>query len=776
VVERLPVAFCLRLLGSALPALARRRGRLYGKVWLAVVAFICIASQSNSLFGQPREEGIPPLRSFRVARAASEIRVDAVLDEQAWSDAVGIDLPYEWFPGDNVRPPVETDCRVTYDTNNLYLGCRAFDPAPSQIRARLADRDGLTIQDDHIGFLLDTFNDRRRAFQFRVNPLGVQMDAILSTSEGEEDFSWDAIWNSAGRITPDGYVVEMAIPFRSLRFGASQEAQTWGFIAFRSYPRLDRHEIGSSYNDRDNTCRLCQADRLDGFEGISPGRNLEFVPTLTASRTDAREDFPVGDMVSDGLETEPGVTVHWGITPSLILNAAVNPDFSQVEADAAQLEVNERFALFFPEKRPFFLEGADFFASLLQPVFTRTVADPLVGLKFTGKEGKNAFGVIVTLDRINNLILPSNQMSVPTSLDQEVTGAVVRYRRDAGRASTLGVLYTGREATGYHNRAFGLDGYWQISRSNSVSFQYLRTYTKYPADFALTWGQKTDSFVGNGLRIDVWHQSRNWMGGVSYEDLDPDFRTDAGFVARVDIREIDTVVARTFWGAPDAWFTRLIVGAWVNRKEDHDGRLTDQSTGLVASYEGPLQSELSVDLGTFKEYFDGVTYGLNRGRFNFKIRPSAQFSLSLSTVLGDAIDFANSRKADNLRLIPSVQLSLGRHWRIGLNHKLQRLSLRGEKIFAENLFQTDLSYHLSVHSFARVILQYRNVSRNTDLYSAPVEPGEEHFFTQLLFSYKLNPRTVLFLGYSDNRLGLHDISLTHTDRTFFFKVSYAWRV
>ncbi len=204
---------------------AMKARRSHRRSWPAVSIIDGILLEGNTLLGQPLEGVTPPVRRFQVAGATSEIRVDAVLDEPAWSDAIAIDLPYEWFPADNVRPPVETECRVTYDTSYLYLGCRAFDPAPSQIRAHLADRDdlGRTPQDDHIGFLLDTFNDQRRAFQFRVNPVGVQMDAILSTSEGFEDFSWDAIWNSAGRITPDGYVVEVAIPFRSLRFGARQE-------------------------------------------------------------------------------------------------------------------------------------------------------------------------------------------------------------------------------------------------------------------------------------------------------------------------------------------------------------------------------------------------------------------------------------------------------------------------------------------------------------------------------------------------------------------------
>jgi hypothetical protein len=776
--DSFPGAFCLRLLGSALLAPARRRGRPQGKVWLAALAFVGMASPGNALSGQPLETGIPPLRRFTVTRAASEIRVDAVLDEPAWLDAVAIDLPYEWFPGDNATPPVETECRITYDAINFYLGCSAYDPSPSQIRAHLVDRDdlGLIAQDDHIGILLDTFNDQRRAFQFRVNPLGVQMDGVLSKSDEDEDFSWDAIWNSAGRIGADGYVVEVAIPLKSVRFQRGVQEQTWGVIAFRSYPRRVRHRIRSCYTDRDNTCLLCQANKLDGLEGIAPGHNLEFDPTLTATRTDSRDDGPVGDMEAGDLEAEPGLSVHWGVTPNLSLNGTLNPDFSHVEADAAQLEVNTRFVLFFPEKRQFFLEGSDFFVTPLQVVFTRTVADPLGGLKLTGKEGRNAIGVFVTRDRINNLILPSNQTSVPTSMDQDVTGAVVRYRRDVGQASTLGVLYTDREAKAYHNSVIGLDGYWQISRSNTVSFQYLRTRTEYPAGFASARGQKTNPFVGNGFEVEFWHASRNWMGGVSYRDLDADFRADFGFVPRVDIREIDVLLARIFWGPPDGWFTQLAVGAWGNRKEDHDGTLTDQSVGLAGEYSGPLQSSLAFELMTNKELFEGVTYDLNRGGFSFSIRPSGQLRLSLSAALGEAIDFANSRKADNLRLSPGVQVSFGRHVRVGFSHSLERLSLRGEKIFTESLVQARLLYQLSTRSFARLILQYRNISRNTDLYLESVEPETEHLFTQFLFSYKLNPQTALFLGYSDNRLGLHDIALTQTDRTFFFKVGYAWRL
>jgi hypothetical protein len=252
--------------------------------------------------------------SHTVSRATGSISVDGVLSDAAWAYAAPIELAYEYLPGDNLEPPVRTECRVTYDALNLYLGCLALDPQPERIRANYTDRDR-ALQDDHIVLLLDPFNDQRRAFQFRINPLGVQMDAIFP--DGSEDFSWDAIWTSAGRITEEGYVVEAAIPFKSLRFPRSTEVQTWGIILERSYPRSVRHRISSVPRDRSNSCFLCQSSRLNGFQGIAPGRDLEFSPTLTASRTDRRNGLPSGDLVAGEGMAEPGLNARWGITSNI---------------------------------------------------------------------------------------------------------------------------------------------------------------------------------------------------------------------------------------------------------------------------------------------------------------------------------------------------------------------------------------------------------------------------------------------------------------------------
>ena len=500
--------------------------------------------------GQEKAKDKPKAQNYTISQATSEINIDGEMDEQAWSDAIIIKLPYEWLPGDNIPAPVDTDCLVTFDKDNFYVAFRCYDPDPSKIRAHLMDRDAtdILIQDDHVNFMIDTFNDERRGFQFRVNPLGVQADAFLSESEGYEDFSWDAIWNSAGRITDWGYAIEIEIPFNQLRFPRTEEIQTWGFSAERSYPRNVRHRMTSHKRDRDISCIVCQFNNIIGIQGISPGLNLEFDPTLTANRTDKRDDFPSGRIKAGKMNADPGITARWGITPNIILNATANPDFSQVEADAAQLEVNTRFTLRYPEKRPFFLEGADFFLTPIEAVFTRTLADPAGGLKLTGKIGKDAFGFFGTYDRINNLIFPSNQGSMSASFDQNVMSGVFRYRRDVGQNSTIGILYTGRTAEDYFNHVAGFDGFVYLSRTKFLRFQYLHSETDYSKDISLAYGQSTGSFGGDAFEVSFLHLGRDWWYTGSFNDLSPGFRADNGYVPRVDARGVGAAVYRILWG------------------------------------------------------------------------------------------------------------------------------------------------------------------------------------------------------------------------------------
>jgi len=714
---------------------------------------------------------------FPVSPAASEIKIDGVLDEQAWKSATVIPLPYEWQPGDNTPPPVKTDCLVTFSSRTLYFAFRAFDPAPVQIRAHVMDRDAVDsfIQDDHVGLMIDPFNDERRAVQFRVNPVGVQMDAIFSDQDGIEDFSWDIIWDSAGRINSDGYVVEIGIPFNQLRFPNMREDQTWGIEAFRSWPRNVRHRMSSRWTDRDVRCVLCQENKITGLKGMSPGRNLEFDPTLTSHRTEERTEIPGGDWDSDGTEFDAGITGRYGITSSLTATGTVNPDFSQVEADVAQLEVNSRFALFYPEKRPFFLEGIDFFSTPFQSVFTRTVADPDWGVKLTGKQGSNALGLFVTRDSTNNLIFPSNQQSAFDSIDQNVFTDVLRYRRDVLQNSTLGFLYSGREADGYHNRQYGIDGFNRVTDSDALQYQYLRSDTQYPDFVALSNGQQLGSFGGDAYWLNWDHNARDWSWRVHYDDVDPGFRADSGFMPRVDTRIGRGFFQRNFWPSENTkWFTSGDIGFHYLRTEDHEGTLTDQEIQGYFDYNGPYQSTIYFGYFRNKTYFNGTTYDMNRGEFFTQIKPSGSAWIQLYGLIGGDVDYDNSRPADSVLLQPIVELKLGRHLDLNFNHTLQRLNVEEGRLYTANLSQFRVIYHFNVRLFVRAILQYTDLNRNEGLYLSPVELHDSHLFSQFLFSYKVNPRTVLFVGYSDNYAGTDRYSLQQYNRTFFLKLGYAW--
>jgi hypothetical protein len=727
--------------------------------------------------------------TFRIRLATQPVAVDARLDDAAWVEAEAILLLYEWLPGDNVAPPVETRCMLSYDADQLYLACHARDPEPGAIRAHVTDRDR-PFGDDHIVLLLDPFNDQRRGFQFRINPYGVQMDAIFSALEGFEDFSWDAIWKSAGRITEDGYIVEAAIPFKSLRFPRGADVQTWGLSLERSWPRTNRHRIRSHRTVRGDACLLCQINKLVGIQGARPGADVEVTPTLTGSRTDRQDaaQFPTGELRGGTADFEPGVTARWGITPNIILNGTLSPDFSHVEADVAQLEVNQRFALFYPERRPFFLEGADIFLTPVGAVFTRTVVDPRAGLKLTAKEGRNIVGVFAAQDRVNTLLFPANQGTGQALLDQTVDAAVVRFRRDVGQASTLGALYTGRSGEdGYRNHVTGADGFLRPYQAATLRFQYLHSWTEYPAEVAASSGQPRGGFEGEAWNAVFQHFSRNWLVQGFWDDRTPGFRADAGFVPRVDYRRVGGSAQRVLWGTQRHWFTQLFVGAGGDVIHDHDGRLTDRAFGPNLTYVGPLQSRVDVDLSFRRElyqdeYFDLVTFLLQG-----QAQPSGDLSLTLTAFVGEAVDLANARKGNRLLFQPRAELRLGRALNLNLSHSLDRLTRDGGTVYTANLAQARVLYHFGVRSFARAILQYRWTERDPALHVFPTQAKQDALFTQLLFSYKVNPQTVVFLGYSDNRLGLEPclicdpggntpLDLTTTDRTFFIKLGYAWRL
>lgn len=711
---------------------------------------------------------------WQVPKAVSEIEIDAVLDEAAWDRALIIDLEYETRPAENTDAPVETIGMVTYDERFVYVAFKAKDPEPQKIRAHLSDRD-TAWSDDWVGIVLDTFNDERRAFEFFVNPLGVQMDMLNDDVTGREDSAWDAIWSSAGRVTEEGYVVEVAIPFYSLRFPAGHEAQTWGVDLMRNYPRSDRVRIRSQPEDRDRNCYLCQISKMRGFENVTPGRNIEIVPTMVSTRVDERQDSGSTQLAEGDPDSDFGLTGKWGITPNLTFLGTINPDFSQVEADVAQLDVNSQFALFFPERRPFFMDGADFFDTPLNAVFTRNVADPDWGLKLTGKMSANGVGVFAAQDTITNLIFPGSQGSDSGSFDFESLDSVVRYRRDVGDNSAIGALVTDRAGDDYSNLVAGLDGTIRFMESNSVSFQYLSSQTEYPTEIVDEYGQPEGSFRDDAYRVGLNHNSRNWNAYAQYQDIGTDFRADMGFMPRVDYTFLLGGVERIWWGEEENWWTSFRLGGDWDLTEDQSGQQLEKEAEIWTLINGPRQSWLWLDVGTRDQFFDGVEFN-DQTYVNtwFEIQPTGDFFLGMFTGFGDAVDFANTRPAERFVFEPQIRYNIGKHVKINLSHELQQLDVEGGELFEANLTQLRLVYQFNVRMFARVITQYTDIVRDPSLYEDEVDARTEQVFNQLLLSYKLNPRTVAFVGYSDTRVGENGSSLIQDDRTIFIKIGYSW--
>ena len=737
------------------------------------VLWLAMAPWSVQAKTQPDELAIKAPEPFDVPRTDEEMKIDAHLSEAAWLEAAKVPLKYETRPGENIPAPVETTCLVTYDSKFVYLAFIAKDENPKAIRARLTDRDK-AFNDDFVGVVLDTFNDERRAYEFFVNPLGIQMDLFQDDVTGREDANWDAIWNSAGRITDEGYIVEFAIPFHQLRFPNGGGKQIWGFDAIRYYPRSDRVRIAAQPMDRNISCYLCQISKVQGFEGASPGRNLELVPTLTAGRQDERTDFPEGELEDGEGESEVGLTASWGVTPSLNLGLALNPDFSQVEADVAQLDINTTFTLFFPERRPFFLEGADVFRTPFNAVFTRNVSAPDWGVRLTGKQGKNGIGTFVAQDSVTNIIFPGSTSSDSESFDEGSDAAVLRYRRDFGKASSIGGIFTGRTGDDYENYVGGIDGLYRFRESDSVRFQFLGSQSRYPDEVAEDFEQPQGEFSDVAYRLSYLHDSRNLAGWVEYEDIGEGFRADMGFMPRVDYKQAVAGAQYHWWGVEGDWYNRLSAAGEYSYSEDHSGQLLDEEFDVWGSFQGPKESLVWLNLATRKQFWDGEVFDLNNIRNWVAIRPSGMIRLEMFSRFGDQIDFDNTRLGRQVFLSPEISLNLGLHIRADLEHTYQQLDVDEGRLFDAHLTQLRLVYQFNIRTFVRAIVQYQNIDRDPELYIDEVEANTKDLFGQFLFSYKLNPRTVVFVGYSDTREGDQDITLTQSNRTFFLKLGYSW--
>jgi hypothetical protein len=500
---------------------------------------------------------LPPEKAspVRVPKFDKAPLIDGKLDDAIWQNAAVLKDFYQIDPGDNTPPLKPTEVLLGYDAKTLYIAFRCFDE-PDKVRSTVAKRDNI-FSDDYVGFFLDTFNDQRKAFEAFFNPLGIQADGVLTEGRGE-DFSVDWLMESKGAINETGFIVEIAIPFKSLRYAVGKD-KLWGAHFFRRIKRSNNELDSWMPFSRSNSSNMNQAGHLTGLEGISTERTIELIPSLTISETgrNVRSFVPPpagvvdpGRIVNEPIGFDPGLTAKFGISPTATLDLAINPDFAQVEADQIVVTTNQRFPIFFPEKRPFFLEGIDIFQTPITAVHTRAIVDPDIALKFSGKEGRNTFGVMVASDNgpgnlslddrgaLNNCrdrrrIDPKIVCNSERFVDKNAYIGVLRLKRDIGKGeNTIGMLATTYNFIEKHNQLFGFDGRFRRDKQTVIDVQLLGTTSRnFFYDPVL---DKNIYRTGNGFaytgQYDV--SGRNWGWQLYGEGFTRDYRADVGFFGR----------------------------------------------------------------------------------------------------------------------------------------------------------------------------------------------------------------------------------------------------
>jgi len=399
--------------------------------------------------------------------------------------------------------------------------------------------------------------------------------------------------------------------------------------------------------------------------------------------------------------------------------------------------------------------------------------DPSLGLKLSGKEGANTIGMYVVQDQITNLIFPGSQGSSSTSLNNENISSVFRYKRDFGSRYTVGVLGTSREGDDYFNRIYGFDLDFRFTPTNQIQLLVLGSNTRYPDGVASDFGQPFGAFSDRLISFEYDHYTRTWGWWADYEEAGEKFRADLGLYPMVGYRNVEGGLLYT-WNAPqNLWWSMFRLGSEFNYYEDNNGNLLNKQASLWFYYSGTKQSWLYIrgwDTREAYNYheFDQTSFYIEGGFW-----PTGKLNLYMLTRFGDRIDYANTRLGKRFRINPAMSYNLGKHVRFSYDHTYEQMNVQEAHLYTANISQLTTIYQFNLRTFFRGIIQYVNYDYNPSNYTFDIESNYKSFFTQLLFSYKINARTVLFLGYTDNYYGGQEYGLTQSNRTFFMKLGYA---
>lgn len=793
--------------------------------------------------------------AMAIPKSTQDVQIDGILDDPIWRSAKVIEINNVTWPDENVPAPVSTKAYVVENGETLLVAFEAFDDNPEEIRAFLSDRDN-NWNDDRVMLKIDTYNDHALAYQFMVNPLGTQADVIENEVTKRESPAWDGIWESAGQITSKGYIVEIAVPLRILNFDDGLDVQQWGMEFVRFYPRDKNLRISNARIDHNNPCWICQMPHVSGFKGAKQGKNLTIIPTLVSGTTETRDPL---DSTSPGWEnesnTDAGVDLKWGITPDVTLNVTLNPDFSQVESDSGQLNVNNSFALFLREKRTFFLENQDYFSAPINLIYTRNINDPDYGAKITGKKGNHSFAGFVANDQSTNLISSGNLSSSLYTVEQETQNTALRYRYQINDKLAVGALSTVRKSSGYRNTVMSFDAKYQPTANDTFDLQIIQSDNDYSdaelanlqEEFSYTVscslqartnentneenqrcdelnqpGQQATDYVrfgeqylrsftinegGSAYQLNYRHENRDWFFRARHESFDEDFRADLAFINQIDKTKSVLGGGYIWRGDSEDWWTRIeLEGDW-DISHNQAGEQFEQEWEMFLNISGPMQSfirngiqvrerisDFAVDdfatvagqeftpssqqlkdalsLANSEEFFE------KEFRSWMEFKPTANLWFGNFFKIGKSIDNANQRLADSIVWEPNFSWNVTKHLKTRIQYTYSNLSYDDKDVFTANLIDLRTTYQFSIKSFLRLSAVYTDIDRNLSNYvidTSDYNENSKYLSAQLLYSYKVNPQTLFFVGYSESSFDNDALkSLTKDSRSVFFKISYAW--
>jgi hypothetical protein len=689
--------------------------------------------------------------------------IDGQLDDPAWKVAAHITDFVQQRPVEGAKATEATDIFVAYDKDTLYFGIHAHYSDIALRRANRVDRDQ-SSDDDTVTIFFDPFLDQQRGYAFSVNGYGVQGDSILqgaSVTGGQSsagDVTWNALFQSAGVLTDDGWTAELAIPIKSLRYPSrrSDEVHRWGFQILREIKTKDELETWSPVST--NVLGfLPQMGVLDGMRNLSTRRNFEVLPTVTAVNVGRLS--PSGRLGSDHVE-EAGVNVKYGLTPNVSLDFTYNPDFSQIESDQPQIEINQRFPLLFAELRPFFLEGKEIYqipGPVGTLVHTRTIVDPQYGLKVSGKMGKTTFGVLVANDEA------PGHVDDPTSpfSGQKAQVVVGRAKYDIYRESHLGFLFTDREFMNSYSRLAFIDGGFRLGSSARGGFQVVYS------DRRDLHGVRRTAPVFN---VDFRKEGRNLTYFGAHNDIHPDFGSDLAFIRRVGQHQTVGSVSYAWW--PSRVLVRWGPSARYNFLYDYKGNKTDDNKHGSVNFQFvkniTLTASVDRDMERFRETnFDKTRYSVSGTVFTNRkilVRADANF--------GDQIRFVaqpflghTSRFNATVTLRPSSRFQS----HVTLNATRFTGPGAGTQDFDVKIIRALTTYQFTPRLLLRNILEANTLNKTVGV--------------NLLATYRVNSGTVFFVGYDDRyRQGdqideevFATAAYQRTNRAVFAKLQYLYR-